>query len=86
MEIYGRIDRGSRTGRKPGYQVFKVGTFVPCTKLYSEKKSVVADYLGTPIHGYDKKSALVWEQELDCYSAMRKLSQENNFCNYLYQG
>jgi RHS repeat-associated protein len=59
----------------------------PCAKLVGDTQySIVSDYLGTPTHGYDSTGNIVWERELDCYGATRKLKGEKDFCPYLYQG
>jgi RHS repeat-associated protein len=59
----------------------------PFAKLVGDTQySIVSDYLGTPTHGYDSTGNIVWERELDCYGATRKLKGEKDFCPYLYQG
>jgi RHS repeat-associated protein len=59
----------------------------PFAKLVGDTQySIVSDYLGTPTHAFDAQGALVWERELDCYGATRKLKGEKDFCPYLYQG
>jgi RHS repeat-associated protein len=60
---------------------------VPCGRqTVASSLSIVSDYLGTPTHAFDEQGALVWERELDCYGATRKLKGEKDFCPYLYQG
>jgi RHS repeat-associated protein len=67
--------------------VFEDGSFVPCAKIENENEySIVADYLGTPTHAYDRNGEKVWEREIDCYGKVRKLQGEKDFCPYLYQG
>lgn len=67
--------------------IFETGSFIPCAKITpDEQYSIIADYLGTPTHGYDSQGKQVWERDLDCYGQTRRLVGNKNFCPYLYQG
>ena len=67
--------------------MYENGSFVPSAKLTPENEySIVADYLGTPTHSYDKNGTLVWERELDCYGKVRKQTGDKSFIPQLYQG
>lgn len=67
--------------------VFDEDSFAPAAKLKGGRKySIVADYLGTPVQGFNAEGVLIWERELDTYGRVKMLKGEEGFCNYLYQG
>jgi len=67
--------------------VYEDGSFVPCAKIVGEESySIVADYLGTPTHAFDKEGVKVWERELDVYGSVRTIKGDKDFIPQLYQG
>lgn len=67
--------------------VFNDNDFSPVAKIKGDKKyTIISDYLGTPIQGYNDQGDLIWQRELDSYGRPKIQKGEYGFCPYLYQG
>lgn len=83
----GLLDEGNEPVNDVITWLYEADSFVPCAKIVEgQEYSIVADYLGTPTHAFDKEGLLVWERELDIYGMVLKQTGERSFIPQLYQG
>lgn len=67
--------------------VYEADSFVPRAKIFNDKKyTIISDYIGNPIQGFDENGVLIWERELSIYGDIKKEKGENNFMSFRYQG
>jgi YD repeat-containing protein len=66
--------------------VYEADSFVPRAKIFNDKKyTIISDYIGNPIQGFDENGVLIWERELSIYGDIKKEKGENNFMTFRYQ-
>lgn len=67
--------------------LYEEGSLVPCARQEgAEHYSVVADYMGTPTHAFDKAGNKVWERDLDCYGKVRNETGRTGMVLHTWQG